>query len=136
MSGQRGRDLLIKVSDGGAFVTLAGVRATRIALSSGAIDGTSAESPAAWRELVTGAGVKSAQVRGSGVFKDAASDARMRTIFFDGAVETWQLVIPDFGMLEGKFQIAELTWSGAYDGEAEFAVSLQSAGALTFEAIP
>ncbi|MEO1100584.1 MAG: phage major tail protein, TP901-1 family [Pseudomonadota bacterium] len=134
MSGQRGRDLLIKVSNGGAFETLAGVRATRIALSAGAIDGTSAESPAAWRELVTGAGVKSAQVRGNGVFKDAASDARMRTIFFDGAIETWQLVIPGFGTLEGKFQIGELSWSGVYDGEAEFAVSLQSAGALTFEA--
>lgn len=134
MSGQRGRDLLIKVSNGGAFETLAGVRATRIALSAGAIDGTSAESPAAWRELVTGAGVKSAQVRGNGVFKDAASDARMRMIFFDGAIETWQLVIPGFGTLEGQFQIAELSWSGAYDGEAEFAVSLQSAGALTFEA--
>ncbi len=128
--------MLIKVFDGSGFVTLAGVRATRIALSAGAVDGTSAESPEAWRELVTGAGVKSAQIRGNGVFKDAASDARIRAIFFDGDIENWQLVIPDFGILEGTFQIAELSWSGAYDGEAEFSVNLQSAGLLTFEAAP
>ena len=134
MVGQRGRDLLLKVSDGGSFQTLAGIRATRIALSSGVVDGTSADSPQAWRELISGAGVKSAQVRGGGLFKDAASDERMRAIFFNGDIEDWRLVIPDFGVLAGKFQIAELSWSGAYDGEAEFSVVLHSAGALSFEA--
>ena len=61
MGGQRGRDVLLKISDGAvpaAFVTLAGIRAKTIGLSAGAVDGTSAESPEAWRELVAGAGVK------------------------------------------------------------------------------
>ena len=137
MAGQRGRDILLKISDGtGGFTTLAGMRASRIQLSAGSGDGTSADSAEAWRELVEGAGIKSARVTGRGVFKDAASDARMRTVFFGGEAPDWQLVLPDFGTLEGAFQISELSWSGAHDGEAEFSVTLESAGLLAFEVLP
>ena len=136
MVGQRGRDILLKISDGtGGYTTLAGVRASRIQLSAGVVDGTSAESAEAWRELVTGAGIKSARVTGRGVFKDAASDARMRAVFFAGEAPDWQLVLPDFGMLLGPFQITELGWNGDHDGEAEFSVTLESAGRLVFEAV-
>jgi len=137
MAGQRGRDILLKISDGaGGFTTLAGVRASRIQLSAGTVDGTSAESAEAWRELVEGAGIKSARVTGRGVFKDATSDARMRAVFFGGEAPDWQLVLPDFGTLESAFQISELSWSGAHDGEAEFSVTLESAGLLAFEVLP
>ncbi|MFN7179752.1 phage major tail protein, TP901-1 family [Hyphomonas sp.] len=136
MGAQRGRDILLKISDGGAgFVTLAGVRASRIDLRSASVDATGADSPDAWRELLAGAGVKTARVSGRGVFRDAASDARMRAVFFAGETPVWQLVLPDFGILEGAFQITELSWSGAHDGEAEFSVALESAGALSFGAV-
>lgn len=136
MGAQRGRDILLKISDGGAgFVTLAGVRASRIELRSASVDATGADSPDSWRELLAGAGVKTARVSGRGVFRDAASDARMRAVFFAGETPVWQLVLPDFGILEGAFQITELSWSGAHDGEAEFSVALESAGALSFGAV-
>ena len=135
MAGQRGRDILLKISDGaGGWVTLAGIRASRIQLSAALVDATNADSPEAWRELLAGAGAKTAKVTGRGVFRDAASDARMRTVFFAGEAPDWQLVLPDFGTLEGAFQLSELSWSGAHDGEAEFAVTLESAGLVTFEA--
>ena len=137
MAGQRGRDILLKIADGaGGFTTLAGVRASRIQLSAGMVDGTSADSAEAWRELIDGAGVKTARVTGRGVFKDAASDARMRAVFFAGEAPDWQLILPDFGILECAFQITELSWSGAHDGEAEFSVTLESAGRLGFEVLP
>ena len=137
MAGQRGRDILLKIADGaGGFTTLAGGRTSRIQLSAGMVDGTSADSAEAWRELIDGAGVKTARVTGRGVFKDAASDARMRAVFFAGEAPDWQLILPDFGILEGAFQITELSWSGAHDGEAEFSVTLESAGRLGFEVLP
>jgi TP901-1 family phage major tail protein len=135
MAGQKGRDVLLKIDDGASgFVTLAGIRASRIALSAGAVDGTALDSPEAWRELVAGAGVKAAKVTGRGVFKDAASDARMRAVFFAGETPEWRLVVPGFGVMVGAFLITELTWSGDYDGEAAFSVALESAGQVTFEA--
>lgn len=137
MAGQRGRDILLKIADGaGAFVTMAGVRASRIELAAGMVDATGMDSPDAWRELIAGAGTKTARVTGRGVFRDAASDARMRAVFFGGEAPGWQLVLPHFGVLEGAFQITQLSWSGTHEGEAEFSVTLESAGALAFEALP
>jgi TP901-1 family phage major tail protein len=138
MAGQKGRDLLLKIGDAGApetFTTVAGVRAKTISLNARTVDATSADSADAWRELLAGAGVKSCSVSGSGLFKDAASDAVIREAFFAQAARTWRLVIPDFGVLEGPFLIESLDYSGDHDGEAAFAITLASAGALTFAAV-
>lgn len=138
MSGQKGRNVLIKIGDGDdpeTFVTVAGIRAKTISLNARSVDGTSGESPEAWRELVAGAGVKSASVSGAGVFKDAASDALIQQSFFSQAVRSFQLVIPDFGVLAGPFLVESLDYSGDHDGEAAFAITLASAGALSFAAL-
>ena len=135
MAGQRGRDVLIKLGDGGSpetFATVAGIRAKTIALGAGLIDATTSESPDGWRELIAGAGVKAAEVSGSGVFKDAASDERMRAAFFAGEAASLQLVIPGFGVLAGPFVVAAISYAGAHDGETAFAIRLASAGALSF----
>jgi len=137
MAGQKGRDVLIKIGDGGdpeTFVTVAGIRAKTISLNARSVDGTSGESPEAWRELIAGAGVKSASVSGAGVFKDAASDALLQQAFFAQAAAALQLVVPDFGVLQGPFLIEALDYSGDHDGEAAFAITLASAGALSFTA--
>jgi len=136
MAGQRGRDVLLKLADAsGNFITVAGIRTKTLLLSAGTVDGTNTDSPEAWRELVTGAGVKSARLSGAGVFKDKASDARMREVFFAGDVASWLLILPDFGEIEGPFQISELAYSGEHDGEASFTLTLESAGALTFRSL-
>ena len=69
------------------------------------------------------------------VFRDAASDAQVRQSFFDQSARAWRLVIPDFGQLEGPFIVAALEYAGEHDGEAAFAISLASAGAVTFTAL-
>jgi TP901-1 family phage major tail protein len=138
MSGQKGRDVLIKIGDGEtteAFTTIAGIRAKTISLNARAVDGTSGESPSAWRELIAGAGVKAASVSGAGVFKDAASDATIQQLFFSQATRNFQLTIPAFGVLQGPFLVEALDYSGDHDGEAAFAITLASAGALTFTSI-
>lgn len=135
MSGQKGRDVLIKIAEGEAFVTVAGIRAKTISLNARTVDGTSGESADAWRELIAGAGVKSASVSGAGVFKDAASDALIQQAFFTQAAATFQLIIPDFGTLSGAFITEALDYSGDHDGEAAFAITLASAGALSFTAL-
>jgi TP901-1 family phage major tail protein len=135
MATQAGRDVLLKISDGAAtpaFVTVAGLRARTIALGARTIDATAADSPGAWRELLAGAGQKEVTVSGSGVFRDAASDALIRTSFFNQDRRDWQLVIPDFGTLSGPFVVSALEYGGAHDGEATFSLTLSSAGAIGF----
>ena len=74
-------------------------------------------------------------IAGSGVFKDEASDARMRQVFFDGDILTYQIVIPDFGRIEGPFQITSLEYRGDHAGEVTFEMAFESAGALAFVAM-
>ncbi|MEM6576991.1 MAG: phage major tail protein, TP901-1 family, partial [Pseudomonadota bacterium] len=78
MAVQNGKDLLVKIdlTGGGNFQTVAGLRATRVSFNAESVDVTSLESAGGWRELLAGAGVKSASISGSGIFRDAASDER------------------------------------------------------------
>ena len=138
MTAQKGKDLLVKLGDGAVpevFTTVAGLRATTLAFNAQALDVTNADSADQWRELLAGGGVKSATFSGSGVFKDAASDASLRTAFFAQSCPNYQVTIPNFGTITGPFKLTSLSYEGPYDGELKIALSLASAGALTFSAI-
>jgi TP901-1 family phage major tail protein len=135
MGAQKGKDLLLKMNDGTDYVTVAGLRSRKIAFNAETVDVTHAESVDRWRELLEGAGVKRASISGRGLFKDAASDALVRQAFFDGTINVCQVVVPDFGTIEGSFQISSLEFSGEHNGEVTFDLGLESAGALTFTAL-
>ncbi|MGL4494869.1 MAG: phage major tail protein, TP901-1 family [Beijerinckiaceae bacterium] len=136
MAAQKGKDLLLKLDDGtGAFITVAGLRARQIAFNAETVDATNADSAGRWRELLAGTGVKRAALTGSGIFKDAQSDAQVRTLFFDDVIRAWQIIIPDFGRVEGPFQVTALEYRGEHAGEVTFEIALESAGALTFTAV-
>lgn len=136
MAAQKGKDLLLKIDSGeGGFVTVAGLRTKRLAFNSETVDVTDADSAGRWRELLGGSGVQRASVSGAGIFKDAQSDGLIRTGFFSGAIAGWQLAIPGFGVVEGPFQVTALEYTGNHDGEVTFDIALESAGAISFEAI-
>lgn len=136
MAAQKGRDLLLKVdaTGGGSFATVAGIRTRKISFSSGVVDVTDSDSPGRWRELLEGAGVRKASISGTGLFKDTDADETVRAIFFDGLVRSWQIVVPDFGIVEGPFQLTALDYAGEHEGEVTYEIALESAGALTFNA--
>ncbi|MCJ8143866.1 phage major tail protein, TP901-1 family [Ancylobacter sp. A5.8] len=135
MAAQKGKDLLLKMHDGTAYVTVAGLRSRQIAFNTEPVDITHAESAGRWRELLAGSGVKRASVSGSGVFKDAASDALLRQSFFDGVIRSCQVVMPDFGTVTGPLQITALEIAAEHDREVTFDIALESAGELTFAAL-
>ena len=137
MAAQKGRDLLLKVDSTGTgtYVTVAGMRSNSLAFNAETVDATSQESAGAWRELLAGAGLKTAALRGQGIFKDASSDATIRGYFFNASILNWQVVIPDFGIVQGLFQITALEFAARHDGEVTFEMALESAGLLTFTVI-
>lgn len=136
MAAQKGKDLLLKIDSAGTgtFTTVAGLRTRTLAFNAETVDVTHQDSAGYWRELLDGAGVRHARITGSGVFKDAASDELLRAAFFSGAVKPYRVVIPDFGTIDGPFQIVALEFTGRHDNEVAFDVSLESAGQLTFAA--
>jgi TP901-1 family phage major tail protein len=134
MSGQKGKDLVLKIDEGDGFVIVAGLQARRVAFNAEILDCTHAGSSGQWRELMPGCGCKCASIAGRGLFKDQSSDALLRQAFFDGALKNFQIVIPDFGTVTGAFQIVGLELAGEPIGEMTYDLALESAGALTFAA--
>jgi len=136
MAAQKGKNLLLKLDDGqGGFDTVAGLRSKSLAFNTRSVDITNADSTGEWQELLAGAGIKSAAISGSGIFKDQPADDLVRTTFFNGVILNWQIIVPDFGMIDGLFQITQLSYQGEHDGEVSFEMSLESAGTLNFSAI-
>lgn len=136
MGAQKGKDLLVKMQDTPTtFVTVAGLRTRSIAFNTQTVDITNQESSGRWRELLAGAGEKTAKITGSGIFKDAQSDALIRQAVFDGTTPLFQMIIPDFGTIEGPFQITAFELQGRHDGEVGFDIALESAGAIAFSAL-
>ncbi len=137
MATLQGQDMLVRVRKDNtdqSFETLAGIRRRQFRLSALGVDTTHVNSPSGWREFMQGAGVKSVEVSGEGVFVDALSDAKLSTAFFEREIPDFELVIPEFLTLRGPFLISELNYGGQHFDEAEFSITLKSAGALQVEA--
>ena len=139
MPAQRGKDLLLKIGDGGSpetFSTVGGMRTRTLSLNAETVDVTHAESVGGWRELLAGAGVRQASVSGAGIFLNDTTAEDARRVFFQGLIRNWQVIVPGFGTIEGPFQIANLDYAGDYDGEANMSLALESAGELVFTPSP
>ena len=134
MTAQSGKDMLLRLDETGAgnFITVAGLRTKSLAFNAASIDITDAQSAGQWRELLSGGGIKTASISGAGIFKDQNSDAKVREYFFAGTIRDWQLILPDFGTIQGAFQITSLEFSSEIISEVSFDIALESAGELIF----
>ena len=137
MAAQSGKNMLLKLDQNGSgsFLTVAGLRTRALAFNASTVDTTDQESAGRWRELLAGGGIRRASASGAGVFKDGASDAQIRALFFAGTIRNWQLIIPDFGTVAGPFQIVALEFSADHAGEVTFELALESAGEMVFAVI-
>lgn len=138
MAAQKGSALLLKIgADASAaasadtYTTVGGLRSTSISLNQETVDVTTMDSSNA-RELLADAGVETVSISGSGVFTDAASESTLRTAFGGANIPNFEIIIPDFGTYQGKFQIASLEYSGEYNGEVTYSVTLESSGSVAF----
>ena len=98
MSAQKGKDLLLKIDDGtrdfrhrrgSAHAAPVAQRRHRRCDRRG-IGGTLARAARRRRR-------EAREPRGNRHFQGSASDALIRQLFFDGALRSWQIVVPDFG---------------------------------------
>lgn len=132
MAAQLGQNMLLKLKHNNSFLTVAGLKTREIEFNLSAVDITDSDSAGRWRELLSGGGVKKARLAGEGIFRDAATDGHIRNLFFAGETADWQIILPDFGRLEGSFLLDRLAYAGKFDGEVNWNMQLESSGALTF----
>ena len=133
MSAQKGSAFLLKVGNGGnppVFATVAGMRTTQMSVNGEAVNVTSKDS-GGWRELLSGAGVRSVSVGASGIFTGSAAELRLKSNALSGTTDDYELSFEGGERLQGRFLVARLDYSGDYNGERNYALSLESAGPVT-----
>ena len=132
MPAEKGSAFLLKVGDGAqppAFSTVAGMRTTQMSVNGEAVNVTSKES-GGWRELLSGAGVRSVSVAASGIFTGSAAETRVKANALAGQVDDYELSFESGERLRGRFLVTRLDYSGDYNGERNYALSLESSGAV------
>lgn len=139
MAAQKGREILIKMGDGASpaevFTTIAGIRSRTLTLNRESVDVTNSDSPGMMRELLADGGVRSVSVSGNGVFKSSATEAAVVTHILTGTThKTFQVIVPGLGTFSGPFHISSSELGGEYNAEVTHAISLDSAGTITFTA--
>lgn len=133
MAAQAGKNILIKHnSTGSTYVTLGGMRTKSLTINGETIDTTDSDSPDLHRELLAGGGVKSMSIAGSGVFKGDEATKACTARVLNGALADHQFIYPGLGMFAGSFATTQAQLNGEYNGEAQFSLSFESAGVITF----
>jgi TP901-1 family phage major tail protein len=132
MSAQKGSAFLLKISDGAvppAYETVAGLRTTQMTVIGETVVITSKQS-GGWRELLSGAGVRSVSVSAAGIFLGSDAEARVRANAMAGTLDAYELSFEDGEKLRGQFLIQRLDYAGDFNGERSYTMQLESSGAV------
>jgi TP901-1 family phage major tail protein len=132
MAAEKGSAFLLKVGDGGTpatYATVAGLRTTQLSINGEAVVITSKDS-GGWRELLSGAGVRSVSVAGAGIFTGSAAETRLKSNALAGLLDEYELSFESGERLRGRFLLTKLDYSGDFNGERNYTLALESSGAV------
>lgn len=130
MSVEKGSAFLLKVGNGAAplaYQTMAGLRTTQLSVNGEAVVITNKDS-GGWRELLSGAGVRSVSVSGAGVFTGSVAEGRLKGNALTGVLDDYELSFESGERMRGRFLVTRLDYAGDYNGERNYALSLESSG--------
>lgn len=133
MAATKGRNVLIKISDGtspATFTTIAGLRSKTITINNESVDITTADE-APWRELLGDTGLRSVSLSGSGVFQDDAAINSIEDLALDGTIQEFQIVFENGDFFQGNFQVTSFEYGAEHTAEQTVSMSLESASIIT-----
>ena len=130
MAVEKGSAFLLKVGDGAnvpVFATVAGLRTTQLSINGESVAVTSKDS-GGWRQLLSGAGVRSVSVAGAGVFTGSAAETRIKGNALTGVLDDYRLSFESGESMTGRFLVTRLDYAGDFNGERSYTLSLESSG--------
>lgn len=132
MTAQKGSAFLLKIGDGATPATyriVAGLRTTQMSINGDTVVITHKQS-GGWRELLSGAGIRSVSVSAAGLFLGSEAEADLRAHALAGTLEDYELSFEDGERLRGRFLIQRLDYAGDFNGERNYTLQLESSGAV------
>ena len=132
MAIENGSAFLLKIGNGAVpptFATVAGLRTTQMSVNGEIVNVTTKDS-GGWRELLSGAGVRSVSVSAAGIFTGSAAETRLRGNALAGTIDDYELSFESGERLRGRFLVTRLDYAGDYNGERNYTLNLESSGAV------
>lgn len=132
MAVESGAAFLLRMSDGGApeeFRTVAGLRTTQLSIATEQVVITNKGS-GGWRELLPAGGVRSVSISGAGVFTGSEAELALKSRALAGALNRFEVRFEGGERIRGSFQVTRLDYSGDFNGERTYTMSLESSGAV------
>lgn len=133
MAAERGSAFLLKIAsapNAGTYATIAGLKTTQLSVNGDAVVITNKGS-GGWRELLTGAGVRSVSVAASGIFTGSAAEGQLRSLALNGEIENYELSFESGERMRGRFLVTRLEYAGDFNGERNYTLALESSGEVT-----
>lgn len=130
MAAERGSAFLLKIGSGGmtpTYATVAGLKTTQLSINGDPVVITNKGS-GGWRELLSGAGVRSVSVAASGIFTGSAAEVQVRGLALSGSLEDYELSFESGERMRGKFLVTRLEYAGDFNGERNYTLALESSG--------
>jgi len=133
MAIETGSGFLLRMSNGATppvYRTVAGLRTTNLSIASDSVVVTNKGS-GGWRELLSGAGVRSVSISGAGVFTGSEAEVAIKAAALGGVVKDYEASFEGGERLRGAFLVTRLDYAGDFNGERTYTVALESAGPVT-----
>ena len=130
MPAEKGSAFLLKIGNGGSpvvYSTVAGMRTTQLSINGETVVVTNKGS-GGWRELLSGAGVRSVSVSGAGVFTGSTAETRLKADALAGVIDDIELSFESGERMQGRFLVSRLDYAGDFNGERSYTLSLESSG--------
>ena len=131
MAAERGSAFLLKIGSGGgetpSYATVAGLKTTQLSINGDPVVITNKGS-GGWRELLSGAGVRSVSVAASGIFTASAAEVQVRGLALSGGLEDYELSFESGERMRGRFLVTRLEYAGDFNGERNYTIALESSG--------
>ena len=129
MAAERGSAFLLKLGGGSpvTYATVAGLKTTQLTINGDPVAITNKDS-GGWRELLSGAGVRSVSVAASGIFTGSAAETQVKGLALNGQLAAFELSFEGGERMQGSFLVSRLEYAGDFNGERNYSLALESSG--------
>lgn len=133
MPAERGSAFLLKLGSGRnpvTYTTVAGLKTTQVSINGDAVAITNKGSDG-WRDLLSGAGVRSVSVSATGIFTGSTAEIELRGLALGGQLAPYLLTFESGERMSAQFLVTKLEYAGDFNGERNYTISLESSGPVT-----
>jgi len=139
MTKQKGREMLLAISDGAAgFDVIAGITAKTLSINNNLVDVSTPNAAAPGDIIVSESqtGIRTFAVSGDIIFETTVEAGKVEaTSRANPPSDQFQVTIPGYGTYTAVWMVESFEWSGEQEGAVQATISLKASGDITFAAV-